>query len=239
MEQESSPAKSQNLFQDNKVVNRQKIKYTWNKSRNFSPNIAYIGISKEDYYNKNFILDTYALVTRNLKPFSFDRKLADKTKHEMIYMLWRKCMPVEYYKYICEEKNFTYLNGKNVLQPTVLQIIIDFIEKDEKKNLRLLQNNLAQHKNIFPYVSSNFYPEIYCATEKRGFDLKSNFHILFKIYQDKTQMRWMGKNPIDYEMVRKETHVYKQKPVNTDDFSEEEEAKVKKRIEKQKKDDKS
>ena len=108
MEQESSPAKSQNLFQDNKVVNRQKIKYTWIKSRNFSPNIAYIGISKEDYYNKNFILDTYALVTRNLNPFSFDRKLADKTKHEMIYMLWRKCMPVEYYKYICEEKFYLF-----------------------------------------------------------------------------------------------------------------------------------
>ena len=38
-------------------------------------------------------------------------------------------MPIEYYKYICEEKNFLYLNGKNVLQPKVLQIIADSIEK--------------------------------------------------------------------------------------------------------------
>ena len=144
-------------------------------------------------------------------------------------------MPVEYYKYICKEKNFTYLNGKNVLEPTVLQIIIDFIEKDKMKNLRLLQNNLAQYKNIFQYVYSNVYPEIYCTTEKRDFDLKSNFHILFKTYWDKTQMRWMGKNPINYETVRKETHVYEQKPVNIDDFNEEEQAEVKKRIEKQKK----
>ena len=44
-------------------------------------------------------------------------------------------MQVEYYKFICEEKSFIYLYGKNVLQPTVLQIIIDFVERDEK-NLR-------------------------------------------------------------------------------------------------------
>ena len=92
----------------------------------------------------------------------------------MIYMLWRECMPIEYYKFICEEKNFLYLNGKNVLQPKVLQIIADFNKKDEK-NYRLLQNNLARYKNIFQYVYSNVYPEIYCLTGKRGFDLKSNF----------------------------------------------------------------
>lgn len=54
------------------------------KSRYFLSNIA--GINKEDYYNQNFVFDVY-LLTRNLRPFSLDRKLADKTKHEMIYML--------------------------------------------------------------------------------------------------------------------------------------------------------
>ena len=67
------------------------------KSQNFLSNIAYIGINKEDYYNNNFIFDVYFLLTKNLNPFSLDKKLADKTKHEMIYMLWRECMPVEYY----------------------------------------------------------------------------------------------------------------------------------------------
>ena len=116
----------------------------------------------------------------------------------MIYMLWRECTPVEYYKFICEEKNFIYLYGKNVLQPTVLQIIIDFVERDEK-NLRLIQSNLAQYKNIFQYVNSNVYPEIYCATEKRGFELKSNFHILFKTYRDKIQMKSTGKKPMSVD----------------------------------------
>ena len=57
------------------------------KSRNFLSNIAYVRINKEDYYNKNFIFDVYLLLTKNLNPFFLDKKLADKTKHEMIYML--------------------------------------------------------------------------------------------------------------------------------------------------------
>ena len=100
------------------------------------------------------------LSTKNLNPFTLDRKLADKKKHEMIYMLWRESIPSEYYRFFCEEKNFIHLNGKNVLQPTVMQITIDFIERDEK-NLKLMQNNLGRYKSIFQYVYSNVYPETY------------------------------------------------------------------------------
>ena len=132
MEQENGSAKSQDFFQNNKVANHQKKKkYTTTriKSRNFLSNIARIGIKKEDYYNKKFIFDVYLLLTKNLNPFPLGRKLRDKTKYEMIYMLQREFMPVEYYKFIFEETNFIYLNGKNVLQPTVLQIIVDFNER--------------------------------------------------------------------------------------------------------------
>ena len=127
-----------------------------------------------------------------------------------------------------------YLNGKNVLQPKVLQIITEFIETN-KKNYRLLQNNLAAYKNIFQYVYSNVDPEIYCSTEKRGFDLKSNFHIMFKSYNNKMQMRALGKNPNNEENVRKETNIYEQKPINIDDFNDSEKVDVKESVEKGKK----
>ena len=74
-------------------------------------------------------------------------------------------MPLEYYKFICEEKNFIHLNGKNVLQLTALQIIVDFIEKDEK-NLKLLQNNMARYKDIFQYVYSNVYQKFIARQKK-------------------------------------------------------------------------
>ena len=84
------------------------------------------------------------------------------------------------------------LNGKNVLQPKVLEKISEFMD-DNEGNYRLLQNNLSSYKNIFQYVYSNVFPEIYYSTEKRGFDLKSNFHIISKTYKNKKQL---GKKPV-------------------------------------------
>ena len=75
-------AKSQNFFHEYKGVGK---KYTTTriKSRNSLSNIAYVGLC----YKENFVFDVYLLLTRNLNMFSLDRKLADKTKHEKIYML--------------------------------------------------------------------------------------------------------------------------------------------------------
>ena len=83
-------AKRQDFFQDNNptsVTIGKRYTTTRIKSRNFLSNIAYVSINKEDYYNKNFVFDVYMLVTKSLNPFSLDRKLTNKNKHEMIYML--------------------------------------------------------------------------------------------------------------------------------------------------------
>ena len=42
----------------------------------------------------------------------------------------------------------------------------------------------------------------------------------------------MGKNPANYETIRKETNIYEQKPVNIDDFNEAEEVELKQGVEK-------
>ena len=59
---------------------------------------------------------------------------------------------------------------------------------------------------------------------------------MFKTYKNKMQMeRSIGESPANYETTRKETNIYEQKPVNTDDFNDSEEAGVKERVEKRKK----
>ena len=70
----------------------------------------------------------------------------------------------------------------------------DFL-KERKENYLELRNNLSQHKNIFQYVYSNVFPEIYCSTERRGFNLKSTSHIIFKTYKDKKNIESLGKVP--------------------------------------------
>ena len=157
--------KSQDFSQQtkNKIVNRHKIRYTATrikysptriKSRNFLSNISYTGINKSDFYNESFILDVYVLLVKNLNPFSLQRKISDKMKHEMVYMLWRECVPSEFYRYICEDMNFKYLNGRDVSQPGVLN-------DQEKENLQMLQKHLANYKDIFQYVYLHVFPKIY------------------------------------------------------------------------------
>ena len=222
------------------IVSRHRIRYTATrikysptriKSRNCLSNISYTGINKKDFYNENFILDIFVLLVKNLNPFSLSRKVSDKTKHEMVYMIWRECIPVDFYRYICEESNFIYLNGRDVAHPGVLEIVGKFIDQ-KKENLRMLQEYLARYKDIYQYVYSHVFPEIYTTSERRGFDLKSNFHILFKSYRDKQLMRQhaTAKNLSNYEDVKKEASEYEQKPIkNFDNFNDEEENEIKKK----------
>ena len=102
----------------------------------------------------------------------------------------------------------------------MFEIITHFLNEDEG-NYKELRNNLSSYKNIFQYVYSNVFPEIYCSTEKHGFDLKSNFHIIFKTYKDKKQLESsLGKNLDNYESIRNEIYTYEQKPINVDDFND-------------------
>ena len=162
-------AKSPDFFQNNNATKKKFFSklYTTTriKLRKFISNISHVGINKEDFYNKNFVFDIYTFLTKNFNPFSLDRKLNDQKKHEMIYMLWKECMPSDFYRYIFTEENFLYLNGKNVLYPKLTEIISKFIRVDEK-NYNKLRNNLCQFKNIFQYVYSNMY--LRCIVQLNG-----------------------------------------------------------------------
>ena len=158
LQQSNLPEKNQDFSPTEKsIVKRHKIRYmatrikyspTRVKSRNFLSNISYTGITKGDFYNENLILDVYILLVKNLNPFSLQRKASDKLKHEMVYMSWRECIPPEFYRYICQDETFKYLNGRDVSQPCVLEIIGTFIDQN-KDNLCMLQKNLANYKDIF------------------------------------------------------------------------------------------
>ena len=98
----------------------------------------------------------------------------------------------------------------------------------------MLQEFLAQYKDIYQYVYSHVFPEVYTTSEKRGFDLKSNFHILFKAYRNKQKIRQyqLAKNPANFEQQNK-TNECEEKPIkNFDPFTDSEEREVKERAEK-------
>ena len=213
--QESSPEKnldfsqqpSENTPVEKSIVKRNKIKYTATrikysptrvKSRNFLSNISYTGISKVDFHNESFILDIYILLVKNLNPFSLQRKISGKFKQEVVYILRRECIPSEFYRQICQDENFKYLNGRDVNQPSVLKIVGNFIDQG-KENLRMLQKSLANYKDIYQYVYS---------------------HVFLIIMRQQN----LAKQPVNYENAQQENCEFEQKPIkNFDDFSDREE----------------
>ena len=62
----------------------------------------------------------------------------------MVYLLWRECIPSKFYRHICEEKKFIYLNGQDVGHPGVLEIVGGFINQG-KENLGMLQQYRPQY----------------------------------------------------------------------------------------------
>ena len=100
----------------------------------------------------------------------------------------------------------------------------------------MLQEYLARYKDIYQYVYSHVFPEVCTTSERRGFDLKSNFLILFKSYRDKQLLlqHSTAKNLSNYEDVRKEANEYEQKPIkNFDSFNDQEENEIKEKARKQ------
>ena len=67
------------------------------KTRNFLSNISYTGVKSEDVVDNNFTFDTITLLTKNISPFSLERKIVDVKNRDVIYMLWDECIEKTFY----------------------------------------------------------------------------------------------------------------------------------------------
>ena len=61
---------------------------------------------------------------------------------------------------------------------------MSYIEADEN-NFGKLKRKLIKNQKIFQYVYPSFYPEVYSFVEKRGVDIRNNFHLKFKEWKDR------------------------------------------------------
>ena len=158
------------------------------KTRNHLSIISYTGVKSEDFVDNSFTFDTITLITKNINPFSLERKTIDVKNREIIYMLWQECIEKSFYKHICENDNFVYLNSKNVLYSKTAQIVLDYLNKDTSNIVRL-RKCLQNHMKTIQFVYSRCFPEIYSLIEKRGINLKSEFLLTFKAWKDKKKFQ--------------------------------------------------
>ena len=113
------------------------------------------------------------------------------------------------------------------MHPKVSDIFWKFIEKVES-NFKKLRENFRKDKSVFQYVYSIVYPDIYCSSKKRGYDLRSEYLTAFKEYKDRIKDESLRKNAKIYEE-RKNSNEFEQKSIKIDDFAEEEEKEIKAR----------
>ena len=154
------------------------------KTRNFLLNISYTGVKGEDFVDNTFTFDAITLLTKNINPFSLERKIVDAKNREIIYILWDVCIEKTFYKHICENDNFICLNGNNFLYTKAAQIVLDYLNKDPE-NIILLRRCLQKHMKVIQFAYSRCFPEIYSLIDKRGINLKSDFLLTFKLWKDK------------------------------------------------------
>ena len=162
---------------------KRKVK-PYSRSRIKNEKFSYSGVKKEDFVDNNFTFDMITLLTKNINPFSLERKIVDVKIREIIYMLWDQCIERTFYKHICENDNFIYLNSKNVLYSKTAQIVFDYLKKDPK-NIVLLRRCLQNRMKVIHFVYSKCFPEIYPLIDKCVMNLKSEFLLTFKLWKDK------------------------------------------------------
>ena len=97
----------------------------------------------------------------------------------MIHMFWEDCNKPSFHKHICKPKSLMYLDVKNVIYSHVAKIVWSYMEQDKQKFNKIKQT-LVNNMKRFQFVYSRVYPEVYCFVEKRGIELRNNFHLKFK-----------------------------------------------------------
>ena len=94
-------------------------------------------------------------------------------------MFWEDCNEPSFDKHIWQPDNFLYLNGKKVIYPRIAEIVMGYIQADEN-NFGKLTKKPIENQKMFQYVYASVYPEVYSFVEKRGVDMRNNFHLKFK-----------------------------------------------------------
>ena len=173
------------------------------KTRNFLSNISCTGVKNEDFVDNNFTFDMITLLTKKINPFLLGRKIVDVENREIIYMLWDECIERTFYKHICKNDNFIYLNSKYVLCSKTAQIVLDYLKKDPK-NIVLSRKCLQNHMKTIQFVCSKCFPEIYFLIDTRGINLKREFLLTFKLWKDKK--KFAQTTAVTVEIVNNKKH---------------------------------
>ena len=110
---ENESQQDQNSSQDNNVIeSNQRATYssTKVKARNLLTNVAYRRYKDSDFQKTNFVVDILSFMVYNCNPTNLEIKLETEKEREMVKFLWDTCVPINFTKYLLQQKQFNIIS---------------------------------------------------------------------------------------------------------------------------------
>ena len=97
------------------------------KPRIFLTNIAYRRYKIFDFNNGNFVIGVYSFLLQNLSPLIIDRKFDNENDRQCVKMLWQKCLPEQFTRYVFLYDNFLALTQMEITYQKANSVVKQFL----------------------------------------------------------------------------------------------------------------
>ena len=211
---ENKSQQDQNSSQDNNVVeSNQRATYssTKVKARNLLTNVAYRRYKDSDFQKTNFVVDILSFLVYNCNPTNLEIKLETEKEREMVKFLWDTCVPINFTKYLLQQKQFNIISQTNLTYQKSNKIVLDYLNENSTDKLSQLKYKLNEKLNLIHYIYSVLYAKIYNRINHFGIKRKNDFDYEFQIWRKEKNNKNIGKEPMNY--LNRKPNENEQKPI--------------------------
>ena len=211
---ENESQQDQNSSHDNNVVkSNQRATYssTKVKARNLLTNVAYRRYKDSDFQKTNFVVDIISFMVYNCNPTNLEIKLETEKEREMVKFLWDTCVPIDFTKYLLQQKQFKIISQTNLTYQKANKIVLKYLEENTPDKLHQLKYKLNEKFNLIHYIYSVLYAKIYNRINQFGIKRKNDFEYEFQIWRKERNNKNIGKDPMNY--LNRKPNENEQKPI--------------------------
>ena len=140
------------------------------------------------------------------------RRYKDSEKErEMVKFLWDTCVPIDFTKYLLQQKQFKIISQTNLTYQKSNKIVLKYLEENTPDKLHQLKYKLNEKFNLIHYIYSVLYAKIYNRINQFGIKRKNDFEYEFQIWRKERNNKNIGKDPMNY--LNRKPNENEQKPI--------------------------
>ena len=169
------------------------------------------GIKDSDFQKTNFVVDILSFMVDNCNPTNLEIKLETEKEKEMVKFLWDTCVPINFTKYLLQQKQFNIISQTNLTYQKSNKIVLNYLNENSPDKLSQLKYKLNEKFNLIHYIYSVLYAKIYNRINHFGIKRKNDFDYEFQIWRKEKNNTNRGKEPMNY--LNRKPNENEQKPI--------------------------